>query len=145
MWWHALPEGWEYMGYQEFLQSRRDLIAKVTREGFKKLSDPNYRPQVPLQRTEASAPALPSFDELVRAGAVPPGTLLVPADGETNSIAEVTENAMIRLNDVEHRTPDLAAHADGADEADGWDYWAATFDEPVTLSELRTQPLLVGG
>lgn len=145
MWWHALPEGWEYMGYQEFLQSRRDLIAKVTREGFKKLSDPNYRPQIPLQRTEASAPALPSFDELVRAGAVPPGTLLVPADGETNSIAEVTENAMIRLNDVEHRTPDLAAHADGADEADGWDYWAATFDEPVTLSELRTQPLLVGG
>lgn len=143
MWWHALPRGWQSMEYQEFLQARRVLIAKVTREGFKKLSDPNYRPQAPTERVEVSAPALPSFEELVRDGVLPPRTLLTPTNAETNSIAEVTEDAMIRLNDVEHRTPDLAAQADGADDADGWDYWTAAFDEPVALSEVRARPLTV--
>ena len=35
--WHALPEGWERMGYQEFLEQRRKLLAGVVREGFAKL------------------------------------------------------------------------------------------------------------
>ena len=42
------------------------------------------------------------------------------------------------LDDVEYRTPDLAAHADGEDDADGWEYWSAACDEPVLLSELRS-------
>lgn len=32
--WHALPEGWEQMDYQTFLDIRRPLIAKVVRDGF---------------------------------------------------------------------------------------------------------------
>lgn len=35
--WHALPDGWEKMGYAEFLAVRRKLIAKVIRKGFEKL------------------------------------------------------------------------------------------------------------
>lgn len=35
--WHALPEGWEKMDYQEFLEQRRKLMAGVVREGFAKL------------------------------------------------------------------------------------------------------------
>lgn len=35
--WHALPDGWENMKYQEFLEQRRKLIAKVTKEGFNEL------------------------------------------------------------------------------------------------------------
>ena len=35
--WHALPEGWEQMEYQEFLQERRSLIAEVVRAAFAKL------------------------------------------------------------------------------------------------------------
>ncbi|MBI2806082.1 MAG: DUF262 domain-containing protein [Planctomycetes bacterium] len=37
--WHALPAGWEKMEYQNFLQERRKLIAKVIRDGFGKLAD----------------------------------------------------------------------------------------------------------
>lgn len=37
--WHALPVGWEQLGYQEFLERRRELIAEVIREGFKTLWD----------------------------------------------------------------------------------------------------------
>jgi hypothetical protein len=35
--WHALPESWETMEYEVFLQTRRKLIAQVIREGFEKI------------------------------------------------------------------------------------------------------------
>src|SRR5205823_135425 len=35
--WHALPEGWEEMAYEEFLARRRRLMAKVIRAGFDSL------------------------------------------------------------------------------------------------------------
>lgn len=37
LFWHALPDGWEKLQYQEFLDQRRKLIANVTKEGFKEL------------------------------------------------------------------------------------------------------------
>jgi hypothetical protein len=37
LYWHAMPESWEKMEYQAFLEQRRKLIANVTREGFKEL------------------------------------------------------------------------------------------------------------
>ena len=35
--WHALPEGWESMEYENFLISRRKAIANVIRDGFERL------------------------------------------------------------------------------------------------------------
>lgn len=35
--WHALPQGWESMPYQKFLESRRGLMAAVIRDGFRQL------------------------------------------------------------------------------------------------------------
>jgi hypothetical protein len=35
--WHALPEGWEYMEYNAFLTQRRSLIARVIQDAFEKL------------------------------------------------------------------------------------------------------------
>lgn len=32
--WHALPNGWQHMEYSEFLEARRDLMARVIRDGF---------------------------------------------------------------------------------------------------------------
>ena len=37
--WHALPVGWEQLDYPAFLDRRRDLIARVVREGFDRLWD----------------------------------------------------------------------------------------------------------
>ena len=34
---HALPDGWEDMDYESFLQKRRELMAAVTRDGYLKL------------------------------------------------------------------------------------------------------------
>jgi hypothetical protein len=35
--WHALPPGWEHLDYQDFLAVRRKGIARVIREGFRRL------------------------------------------------------------------------------------------------------------
>lgn len=35
---HALPNGWEHLEYQEFLRQRRLLIAQVIRKGFERLA-----------------------------------------------------------------------------------------------------------
>ena len=35
--WHALPRDWESMTYNEFLEERRKLMARVTKDGFKQL------------------------------------------------------------------------------------------------------------
>jgi hypothetical protein len=44
---HALPEGWETLSYEEFLERRRALMARVIRNGFEALSlerrDPDAR------------------------------------------------------------------------------------------------------
>lgn len=34
---HALPEGWEHLPYEEFLEKRRVLMARITQDGFGKL------------------------------------------------------------------------------------------------------------
>jgi len=45
--WHALPDGWECMAYQDFLATRRPLLAKVVRDAFGLLCDPDYAPEYP--------------------------------------------------------------------------------------------------
>ena len=35
--WHALPENWEEMNYQDFLLERRKRIAKVVKSAYQKL------------------------------------------------------------------------------------------------------------
>lgn len=144
-WWHALPADWTNMPYQSFLEERRRLLAAVTREGFRKLSDPNYHPVSLAPVISASEPVLPTFEELVLTGILPAGTLLVPTEGETSSIAEVSEDGAIRLDDAEYRTPTQAAVADGAHEADGWTYWSAQLEELVPLSDLRSTGAAVNG
>lgn len=37
MYWHALPKDWEKMDYFTFLERRRELMASVIRDGFRKL------------------------------------------------------------------------------------------------------------
>jgi hypothetical protein len=36
--WHALPEGWEAMGYGEFLKKRREMMAKVISDAYEQLA-----------------------------------------------------------------------------------------------------------
>lgn len=58
--WHALPDGWEQMSYETFLEARRKLIAKVVRTAYEKLRTgqlPKAEPSLPK-----AAPAWPPED-----------------------------------------------------------------------------------
>lgn len=140
--WHALPDGWESMDYDEFLHKRRSAMAQVTQEAFRRLSDPHYKP-----RSAPAAPAAPgqdtattaSLSELVAAGVLKSGDMLIPADPErANTIAEITDDGLIALDGHVYDSPRRAARADGDERSDGWDYWVLwdDSDPPRTLGEL---------
>lgn len=133
--WHGLPDNWTNLSYESFLDKRRHLIAGVTHEGFKKLSNPNYQPPS-SPSAPPPEPVQATFEHLVRENVIPVGTRLTPTGGETDSIAEVGEDGTILLGDEEYFSPDLAAKADGAYDSDGWSYWTAHLAEPATLEEL---------
>ena len=76
--WHALPDGWTSMDYNGFLSARRRLMAQVTYEGFKRLTDPNYVPDLvrPPAEPTAAELVLPSLADLVISGILPAGSQL---------------------------------------------------------------------
>jgi hypothetical protein len=140
--WHALPDSWSDLDYDVFLERRRSFMAEVIHHGFRRLTDPNY---VPDLRKPEIAPAvtmleLPTFEKLVADGVVPVGTLLTPVDTERDTIAEVSEDGYIQVGEHLCESVELAAKEDNAGLDSGWDYWQAHLDiedEPVTLAELR--------
>jgi hypothetical protein len=126
--WHALPDGWQDMTYDDFLVARRVLMAKVTQEGFKRLSDPNYAPPtvvVPAAGVDDTLVGV-SLRDLVEAGVLRPGDQLVPCDSEVEAPAEVTEEGLLVIGDNSYDTPARAARAAGAEHEDGWEYWQLT-------------------
>ena len=138
--WHALPDGWESMDYDEFLGKRRKAMAQVTQEAFRRLSDPHYkpmsRPAVPVAPGQDSIKTA-SLSDLVAAGVLKPGDMLIPADLErTNTIAEITDDALIALDEHVYDSPRRAARADGDERSDGWDYWVL-WDDSDPLRTLR--------
>ena len=140
--WHALPPDWESMDYGEFLDKRRRDMARVTKEAFLRLSDPKYKPNTgpvgPADTVQDMARTA-SLSELVAAGVLNPGDLLIPADPERDdTIAEITDDALIALDEQVYDSPRRAARADGDDRSDGWDYWILLDDsDPLrTLQEL---------
>lgn len=146
--WHALPDDWISLGYDEFLEQRRRLIANVIHEGFKRLTDPNYVPAFAKPEVAPTAPtlALNTFEKLVGDGFVPVGTLLTPVDTDRTTIAEVTQDGYIQVGDHLCETVERAAKEDQADMDSGWDYWQAHFDsqdEPVALAALRERAAAV--
>lgn len=146
--WHALPNEWIMLPYEEFLDQRRRLMAKVIQEGYKRLTDPNYEPdltRIDDLATFTSPRELPTFENLVTTGILPPGTLLSPVDPErSTTVAEVTEDGFIEVGQHLCETVDRAAREDHAEAGSGWDYWQAHLDgedEPISLAELRERAL----
>lgn len=62
--WHALPEGWERMEYDEFLEARRPAIARVVRAAFEKLRTGDL-PDLAEATSTAVATVGWSLDDLV--------------------------------------------------------------------------------
>src|SRR5680860_125852 len=43
--WHALPDGWQNMEYAEFLEARRELMASVIKDAYRRLAAPTQEDQ----------------------------------------------------------------------------------------------------
>jgi len=115
-------------------------MARVTHEGFKRLTDPNYVPDLarPTPAPTAAELALPSLAELVDSGALPPGTLVTALDAEGELIAEITEDGQLMVDEHAYSSPDRAVHEHGSDAGDGWSYWLAHLGgDPIPLEALR--------
>lgn len=66
----------------------------------------------------------------MHAGLIHAGELLVPADPERDTIAEITEEALIAVDEHGYDSPHRAARADGDEHSDGWAYWILAEREP---------------
>lgn len=138
LYWHAIPDDWTDLTYEDFLARRRILIAEVVRDGYQRLTDPTYKPDVHVAVTTAddNIPSQSLLD-LINANRLHPGDLIAPADPDSDVLAEVTEDGEIQLNDKTYATPSRAARAAGDDNLDGWDYWAIPTDDGyLTLRQL---------
>lgn len=53
-WLHALPSNWEHLEYQEFLEKRRDLIAKVISDGYATLATGGIKEELATAHVDLS-------------------------------------------------------------------------------------------
>jgi hypothetical protein len=141
MYWHALPEGWERMGFDEFLAERRKRMAVVVRDAMARLADPGYEPLyagLGLTAPELGAEIGTELRALVDADVLPSGTTIVAGDdGSQQNVAQVlpdgrlyadgeTYDGLIELSDV------LSL------EGNPWTLWSADLpDGRMVLAVLR--------
>jgi hypothetical protein len=113
MYWHALPEGWEVMAFDEFLAKRRQRMALVVRDAMARLADPSYGPQYAGPGPDfAPEPGVATeLRALVDADVLPSGTTIVAGHGPEQIAAQVL--------------PDGRLYADGE-----------TYDRLIELSEV---------
>ena len=139
--WHALPQGWETLGYDEFLGARRRLMGTVVRDAYAKLTDDAYTPTYPAAST-TTGPARAverevNIADLVDADLLPQGTTLW-AVGDAEHTATVLADGRIAFGDQTYDSPSAAAAAASGGSRNGWTYWIADLaDGRFALSSLR--------
>lgn len=137
--WHALPEGWEHLEYEEFLAERRKLIAQVIRDGFERLGHDTSMTQDPVIVAEVPETDF-SLGELISRGLLAPGALLDPVDPEWTVDAVISDDNTVVIDGVHaFDSLDEAARHLGVTNVSGFEFWAVELDDGITpLTELVT-------
>ena len=137
LYWHALPEDWHQLPYDDFLEKRRHLIARVTRDGFERLGVTTSLPQLATDFSNATEDEL-SLEALLDGHYLLPGDLLDPIDPDWEIDAVITDDRTIRINGVdEFDSLDEAAQFVGVENLSGFDFWALEKDGGLaTMAEL---------
>lgn len=137
LYWHALPENWFQLPYEEFLEERRHLLARVTRDGFDKLGVSGLTPRVAIGFSKTGEDDL-TLEGLLDGNYLLPGDLLDPIDPDWEIDAVITDDRTIRINGVdEFDSLDEAAHFVGVENLSGFEFWALEKDGGLaTMAEL---------
>lgn len=138
--WHAMPENWEHMSFDDFLVERRKLIAQVTRQGFEQIGISMREPiryevdaVVEIERQDFTD----DVAALIDSGLLAPGEVLTEVDPDLAVEAFVTADRTVIVAGQVYDSLDLAAEAAGAVNLSGLEFWAREVDgEPVSLLQL---------
>ncbi len=141
--WHALPDGWETMDYDDFLLARRKLMAMVVRDAIAHLGQGDYV----LSHSSVPAAVEPSaldhadheLRQLVDADLLPAGTTLVSGDGVEAIVATVLPDGRVYFEGDSYDSLAEVGELVGL----GTNAWSASSaeldDSRVRLSVLREQ------
>lgn len=149
--WHALPEDWQDMTYEEFLSARRALVAGVIHEAYRTLTEKGYEPSYPAVQPPAESKSSDdnahtevTLQDLLGSGLLQPGELITPTAAGYDAIAEVMADGTILLDGMECDSLTGAAAAAGA-RANGWTFWAvSSADGEKSLNHLRKEYVAAG-
>ena len=145
MHWHALPQGWQDLEYEDFLSQRRALMASVVQDAFTLLTDQRYQPTYPEPSTQPEVAQWTlnqgsgtSIRDLIAAGLISAGTVLISGRNDVDASAEVNEDGTITFDDEVYESPSGAGRAACGFTVNGWHFWMAdTVDGPRRLTALR--------
>ena len=137
--WHALPDNWENLEYDDFLQQRRRLIAAVTRDAFARLSA-GKGANIELRESldVFDVPTEPSLADLMERSLLSVGDNLDPVDPGWEVDATISDDGALVIDGVHiFDSLDEAAHHLGVSNMSGLEFWALETDEGlVPLTEL---------
>ena len=136
--WHAIPDDWTALTYDDFLRARRILMAQVVRDGYETLTDPTYQPEL-TATTDDMEDDFPAWTlrSLIEDGVLKPGDIIAPIDPAATHLAEITEDGEMLLDGKLFDDPTRAAVEVAEVTMAGWDYWALPTDDGlVPLGQL---------
>lgn len=140
MYWHALPDGWTDMPYEEFLAERRKRMAIVVRDALSRLQDANYQPATnapPSRFSSAGKPPASSLRQLVDADLLPSGTTLLADKAGESRIAQVLPDGRLYAEGEAYDSLLELSEAFGV-TGNPWSAWSAELpDGRLRLSVVR--------
>jgi hypothetical protein len=146
MFWHALPDDWWTMSYDDFLVERRRRMAIVVREAVSKLKDPAYEPKYTATASSTSTAGErvsrgePLLRQLVDADVLPPGTSIVTGEGPGLHTAQVLPDGRLYADGETYDDIVELAETLGL-SGNPWALWSAELsDGRVRLDILREEP-----
>ncbi|MCL0246128.1 DUF262 domain-containing protein [Corynebacterium sp. CCM 8835] len=132
MYWHALPRGWENMGYEDFLNERRSLMAGVTRDAYQLLSGSTVGKTTERVPQVAETIDEPSLAELIESGILAPGDLLDPVAPDWVVDAVINDDGILVIDGMEQfESLKEAAHFLGVTNMGGLAFWALETPEGI--------------
>ncbi|WP_407334670.1 DUF262 domain-containing protein [Dietzia kunjamensis] len=136
MYWHALPDGWENMSYDDFLSARRTLMAEVTRDAYEQLSGPTNAPPAEVGQDLREPVEEPSLATLIELGFLQSGDLLDPIDPSWEVDAVINSDGVLVIDGThQYESLDEAAHSLEVTNMSGLSFWA--LESPTGLVPLR--------
>lgn len=125
MYWHALPDGWEHLEYEDFLAARRLLMANVTKDAYEQLLHSGAKPVQDMMIAMPEPVLEPSLSELVEQGLLQAGDQLDPVAPEWEIDALVGEDGTLTLEGThQFDSLDEAARHLGVTNITGFAFWA---------------------